>query len=62
VKKRALTVCQEVSQQLFMINSQTLTRLRAQRVALKDMRLFKKYFTKNESLLIEAALHLVLPT
>ena len=38
------------------ITTQTLTRLRAQRVAfMKDMRLFKKYFTKNESLLIEAA-------
>ena len=38
------------------ITTQTLTRLRAQRVAfMKDMRLFKKYFTKNESLLMEAA-------
>ena len=37
------------------ITSQTLTRLRAQRVAfMKDMRLFQKYVTKNETLFVEA--------
>lgn len=38
------------------ITSQTLSRLRVQRAAfMKDMRLFKKYFAKNESLFAEAA-------